>query len=560
MTDASVLNVGTQCFYRKRDGTVATVVVLKVHHDEQPPYYTIGIDATEREKQTEREKLRPCSQGPWPEAQVTPEVTRQLSVKSVAALDKLARCSPDAHALFRQIDKNGDGAITVRELCEFFVSTDDAFARRLFKAIDIDDDGLIDIDEFRLAHKTATETRESVKTFFSPERRALEPQEIDALFAKIDLDRDGCITKRELTHYLRDTLRCPDPEGHAERLRSFIDRDDDKLIDKKEFLSAYRGLDIAPIRDSPSDWTTDSLIAVMSGMKTSMASSAQPVDLLCTPRLALRGSEPVDGPPLPTSGHNRLAGCFAVDPGLFRPEYDYDFTDFDPNEDGEHWRGGMRYFRPCGWKRFGLDVSAFSTLEKCPTAALKAMLVDEQHLDEAQLPGPGSDKRELVAFARRAGLTDAQHGARWLGCEGDDPQEWCVAYHGTGSIQATGGIAADGLRVGGGGSVDVANGATFGDGIYCSPNVNTAADPMYAQPIEIQGEHGPKYYQIIFQCRVRGPARATHAEAKRDGGFFHVGLQEPTSYAKDYWVVPNESFVRPYAILMRQCDEDGDAL
>ena len=233
MTDASVLDVGTQCFYRKRDGTVATVVVLKVHHDEQPPYYTIGVDATEREKQTEREKLRPCSQGPWPEAQVTPEVTRQLSVKSVAALDKLARCSPDAHALFRQIDKNGDGAITVRELCEFFVSTDDAFARRLFKAIDTDDDGLIDIDEFRLAHKTATETRESVKTFFSPERRALEPQEIEALFAQIDLDRDGCITKRELTHYLRDTLRCPDPEGHAERLRSFIDRDDDKLIDKK---------------------------------------------------------------------------------------------------------------------------------------------------------------------------------------------------------------------------------------------------------------------------------------------------------------------------------------
>jgi Ca2+-binding EF-hand superfamily protein len=126
------------------------------------------------------------------------------------------------------------------------VSTDDAFARRLFKAIDTDDDGLIDIDEFRLAHKTATETRESVKTFFSPERQALEPQEIDALFAKIDLDRDGCITKRELTHYLRDTLRCPDPDDHAERLRSFIDRDDDKLIDKEEFLSAYRGLDIAP--------------------------------------------------------------------------------------------------------------------------------------------------------------------------------------------------------------------------------------------------------------------------------------------------------------------------
>jgi len=189
MTDASVLDVGTQCFYRKRDGTVATVVVLKVHHDEQPPYYTIGIDATrhratEGEKQTEREKLRPCSQGPWPEEQVTPEVTRQLSVKSVAALDKLARCSPDAHALFRQIDKNGDGAITVRELCEFFVSTDDAFARRLFKAIDIDDDGLIDIDEFRLAHKTATERRGVVLNKAAAERAAAEKKSIERAAAE----------------------------------------------------------------------------------------------------------------------------------------------------------------------------------------------------------------------------------------------------------------------------------------------------------------------------------------------------------------------------------------
>jgi len=189
MTDASVLDVGTQCFYRKRDGTVATVVVLKVHHDEQPPYYTIGIDATrhratEGEKQTEREKLRPCSQGPWPEEQVTPEVTRQLSVKSVAALDKLARCSPDAHALFRQIDKNGDGAITVRELCEFFVSTDDAFARRLFKAIDIDDDGLIDIDEFRLAHKTATERRGVGLNKAAAERAAAEKKSIEKAAAE----------------------------------------------------------------------------------------------------------------------------------------------------------------------------------------------------------------------------------------------------------------------------------------------------------------------------------------------------------------------------------------
>lgn len=226
---SGVIAVGTQCFYRKRDGTVTTVEALKVHYDELPPYYTIRIDETER--QTVREKLRPCSEGPWP----TVRVTRQLSAKSVAALDKLAKRSPNAHALFRQIDSDGDGAITSRELCEFFVSTDDGFAKRLFRAIDANDDGLIDIDEFRVAHKWATETREGVKTFFS----AGAP---DELFARVDRDGDGAITKRELTQYLRDTLHCPDPDGDADRLFRAIDRDDDKLIDVKEFRRAHRGV------------------------------------------------------------------------------------------------------------------------------------------------------------------------------------------------------------------------------------------------------------------------------------------------------------------------------
>ena len=57
------LAVGTECFYRTREGTVVTVRVLKVHHEELPPYYTISING-ETERQTVREKLRPCSEGP----------------------------------------------------------------------------------------------------------------------------------------------------------------------------------------------------------------------------------------------------------------------------------------------------------------------------------------------------------------------------------------------------------------------------------------------------------------------------------------------------------------
>jgi len=239
MTDASVLDVGTQCFYRKRDGTVATVVVLKVHHDEQPPYYTIGIDATrhratEGEKQTEREKLRPCSQGPWPEEQVTPEVTRQLSVKSVAALDKLARCSPDAHALFRQIDKNGDGAITVRELCEFFVSTDDAFARRLFKAIDTDDDGLIDIDEFRLAHKTATERRGVVLNKAAAERAAAEKKSIEKAAAEKEAAKRAAAEKVAAEKAAAEKAAAKKAAAEkAEAFQRFVEEMEEPPVEKK---------------------------------------------------------------------------------------------------------------------------------------------------------------------------------------------------------------------------------------------------------------------------------------------------------------------------------------
>ena len=41
---------------------------------------------------------------------------------------------------------------------------------------------------------------------------------------------------------------------------------------------------------------------------------------------------------------------------------------------------------------------------------------------------------------------------------------------------------------------------------------------------------------------------------------FLVGMGgEPghDSWAKDYWVVPNQKDVRPYAVLMQECDQEG---
>ena len=69
-----------------------------------------------------------------------------------------------------------------------------------------------------------------------------------------------------------------------------------------------------------------------------------------------------------------------------------------------------------------------------------------------------------------------------------------------------------------------------------------------------------KFYQVIFQCRVRGPPCTSHAEAVAQRGYYNVGMGgEPghDSWAKDYWVVPNQKDVRPYAVLMQECDEEG---
>jgi hypothetical protein len=134
-----------------------------------------------------------------------------------------------------------------------------------------------------------------------------------------------------------------------------------------------------------------------------------------------------------------------------------------------------------------------------------------------------------------------------------------VAYHGT-SGAAVKGITEKGLRAGGSeADVDVANGAAFGNGVYCTPRLEEAeiyADPIEIEVVDEEGRPSTKEYQVIFQCRVRGPARSSHQEAQQQGGYFEVGLSPSPSlsngYAKDYWVVPDARNVRAYGILMRE--------
>ena len=70
---------------------------------------------------------------------------------------------------------------------------------------------------------------------------------------------------------------------------------------------------------------------------------------------------------------------------------------------------------------------------------------------------------------------------------------------------------------------------------------------------DVDGVVTMKEYQVIFQCRVRGPACASHAEAERQRGYYNVGMGvEAAAWCKDYWVVPRQEDVRPYAVLMKE--------
>jgi hypothetical protein len=135
-----------------------------------------------------------------------------------------------------------------------------------------------------------------------------------------------------------------------------------------------------------------------------------------------------------------LGGHQAIlDPSTTDPRYDYDFTNLK-DENQAFARGGEKYVRPCGWKRYAIKVS---------------------------------DKFENLI---------------WLG-QNNDPGEWPVSYHGTGQNQAKT-IAMDGY--------DLSKGQrfAFGHGVYSTPDINVAI--KYAKTFSFKDDN----YLVILQNRV----------------------------------------------------------
>ena len=171
-------------------------------------------------------------------------------------------------------------------------------------------------------------------------------------------------------------------------------------------------------------------------------------------------------------------GCneFYLSDDLLDPSYDYDFTSINDGNN-KYYRGGLEYKRPCGWKRYALKVS-------------------------------GKFENDL-----------------WLGNSGitNNDSEWAVSYHGTKQIFADS-ICKTGLHPG--------HTNAYGVGVYCTPNIDTAAD--YSE--KFRGSDG-KEYKLVFQNRVK-PSAIRRASDK--GG------------PNDYWYIERSEDIRPYSICVKK--------
>ena len=142
-----------------------------------------------------------------------------------------------------------------------------------------------------------------------------------------------------------------------------------------------------------------------------------------------------------------------IDESLLAPDLDYDFTDVDDGNT-EFYRGGERYYRPCGWQRFGIKV-----------------------------------------MGRYAGQVDGEED-KWVGGLGppgyrveSTEGEWPVSYHGTMRRNAQG-IASSGYLMA------KAERSAHGKGIYSAPDIRVAAE--FANSFKLDGE----MYKLVFQNRV----------------------------------------------------------
>ncbi|CAF2736742.1 unnamed protein product [Rotaria sp. Silwood2] len=140
------------------------------------------------------------------------------------------------------------------------------------------------------------------------------------------------------------------------------------------------------------------------------------------------------------------------------PRHNFDFTNIkDVNE--KFWRGGEEYIRPCGFRRYALNVS---------------------------------DKYENLL---------------WIGCE-SGIDEWPVSYHGTGKFENKT-MAQSGYPL------TQEKQYSFTNGVYSTPDINLAE--KYAKKFT----HNNEQYIVVFQNRVNPKTlKKLQSNSSETGGYW----------------------------------------
>ncbi|CAH1775337.1 unnamed protein product [Owenia fusiformis] len=199
-----------------------------------------------------------------------------------SVIDHSTTVAEEMRAAFRVFDKNNDGKITREELKTTMVELGEKLTEEeidaMLKDADLNKDGVIDYTEFvqmmsrRFSHsldytengkfspeqvadlriafnlldkdKDGTITKDELKVVMTAFHQSVTDKELDEIFAKVDLDRNGRIDFKEFLTMLEDKMKVQCEDAEMRQAFKVFDRDNNGYIDCDELKSTMDDLGV----------------------------------------------------------------------------------------------------------------------------------------------------------------------------------------------------------------------------------------------------------------------------------------------------------------------------